>query len=84
MIPQKANNAAQLMRFNRVKPGGGFIQTDHFRPGAHCPRNFQTPLLAVRHLSRQAIGALHQIHHFQPVEGPVQGVAFRPPVCRRI
>ncbi len=84
MVAQETDDVTQRVGFYRVKPGGRFVKADHLRPGTHGPGNFEPTLLAVRHLTRQAVGAIHQIHHLQPVKGPVERIAFCPPVGRGV
>ena len=80
VVAQKTDNAAELVRFHRVQACGRFIKADHLRTSTHCPGDFEASLLTVRHFPREAIGAVHQVHHFQPVKCTIEGITFRPTI----
>src|SRR5471030_1061585 len=76
LVAQQPDHRAQRFGFLRVEAGGRFVEADDLRPRAHGPGDFQTTLLPVGKFASQTVGAVHQVHHFQPVEGVVQRIAF--------
>lgn len=74
VVTQMANHAAERLGFLRIKPCGRFVQADDLRSCAHGAGDFQTALLAVGKLTGKTVGAIHQVHHFEPVERRVHGV----------
>ena len=80
LLAQKANNPAQRLGFHRVEAGGRLVQTDHLRTGAHGAGDLQPPLLSVGEGPRQTVGAVHHLHHLQPVKSAIQRLTLRLPI----
>lgn len=61
LIANAAKQRIECQRFLWVEAGGGLIEAEKFRFGAHGTGNFQTALCTIGKITSGIVGALDQI-----------------------
>ena len=64
----------QLGGLAGVKPGGGLVEAEQHRRGAHGARDFEPPLIAIGQVAGGIVGAIQKADFAEPIGRALNGV----------
>ena len=83
LVADHVEQLIELVRFARVEAGGGLIETQQHRIGAHRARDFEAALRAVGQFAGGIVGAFHEADLVEPILGALDRLALCGAITRR-
>ena len=83
LVADGVEQNVQIGRFARVEAGGGFVEAEQHRIGAHRARDFEPALRAIGQFAGRIVGAIEQADLVEPVFRPLHRLRLARAIARR-
>ena len=77
IVADRVEQRVQIGRFARVEAGGGLVEAEQHRIGAHRARDLEPALRAVGQFAGRIVGAVDEADLVEPVFGALDRLALR-------